>query len=143
MGREAELEQLREALNGTLAGRGGLLLLVGEPGIGKTRTAGARGLRAGPRRQRAPGTLARGRGRAGVLAVGAAIRSYVREADPVALAWELRPGAGDVAHLVPEVRERLGDVAEAPALDSDEARSGSSTRSPPSSWALRGRGRSW
>lgn len=38
VGRERELERLRTALDGALAGRGSLVMLVGEPGIGKTRT---------------------------------------------------------------------------------------------------------
>src|SRR5918996_1096436 len=42
VGRERELERLREAVDGGLAGRGSLQLLVGEPGIGKTRAADAR-----------------------------------------------------------------------------------------------------
>jgi eukaryotic-like serine/threonine-protein kinase len=123
VGREAELEQLRDALNGTLAGRGGLLLLVGEPGIGKTRTAEELATYAQVRGANVHwGRSHEGEGAPAYWPWAQAIRSYVREADPVALAWELGQGAGDVAHLVPEVRERLGDVSEAPALDSDEAR---------------------
>jgi hypothetical protein len=38
-GRERELDQLRAALRDAQAGRGALVLLVGEPGIGKTRLA--------------------------------------------------------------------------------------------------------
>ena len=123
VGREAELEQLREALNGTLAGRGGLLLLVGEPGIGKTRTAEELATYARVRGANVHwGRSHEGEGAPAYWPWAQAIRSYVREADPVALAWELGQGAGEVAHLVPEVRERLQDVSEAPALDSDEAR---------------------
>ena len=39
MGRERELGELNKALEDTLAGQGRLLMLAGEPGIGKTRTA--------------------------------------------------------------------------------------------------------
>src|SRR5919204_5354868 len=39
VGREREVERLREGLEDALAGRGRLQMLVGEPGIGKTRTA--------------------------------------------------------------------------------------------------------
>jgi serine/threonine protein kinase len=39
VGREPELTQARDCLDAALSGRGQLLLLVGEPGIGKTRTA--------------------------------------------------------------------------------------------------------
>jgi predicted ATP-dependent serine protease len=39
VGRHAEMGVLQAALEDTLAGRGRLVMLVGEPGIGKTRTA--------------------------------------------------------------------------------------------------------
>jgi class 3 adenylate cyclase/tetratricopeptide (TPR) repeat protein len=38
VGREAELDRLRKAFDEAVSGRGGLVMLVGEPGIGKTRT---------------------------------------------------------------------------------------------------------
>ena len=39
VGREKELEKLRSAFDDAFAGRGSVVMLVGEPGIGKTRTA--------------------------------------------------------------------------------------------------------
>ncbi len=39
VGREPELERLRAAFDEAFAGRGSLVMVVGEPGIGKTRTA--------------------------------------------------------------------------------------------------------
>ena len=39
VGREREIADLTAALDGAIAGRGRLVMLVGEPGIGKTRTA--------------------------------------------------------------------------------------------------------
>ena len=39
VGREREFAELSSALEGTLGGRGQLVMLVGEPGIGKTRLA--------------------------------------------------------------------------------------------------------
>src|SRR3954449_751325 len=41
VGREHELAELEAALDGALAGRGGLVVLTGEPGIGKTALARA------------------------------------------------------------------------------------------------------
>jgi predicted ATPase/class 3 adenylate cyclase len=38
VGRESELERLRKAFDNAVSGHGGLVMLVGEPGIGKTRT---------------------------------------------------------------------------------------------------------
>ena len=39
VGRQREMAALEAALEEALAGRGKLVMLVGEPGIGKTRTA--------------------------------------------------------------------------------------------------------
>src|SRR5262245_32107322 len=39
VGRDAELAEIRAALDRAAAGQGGLVLLAGEPGIGKTRLA--------------------------------------------------------------------------------------------------------
>src|SRR4051812_18844343 len=39
VGREREMERLLSSLEDALSGRGGVVMLVGEPGIGKTRTA--------------------------------------------------------------------------------------------------------
>ena len=39
VGRKREVEELRAGLNDAMAGRGGLFMLSGEPGIGKTRLA--------------------------------------------------------------------------------------------------------
>ena len=123
VGRERELEDLRDGLEEALGGRGRLLLLVGEPGIGKTRTAEELATYARVRGAKVHwGRSHEGEGAPAYWPWAQAIRSYVREADPVALAWELGQGAGDVAQLVPDVRDRLGDVPEPPALDPDEAR---------------------
>jgi DNA-binding SARP family transcriptional activator len=54
VGRERELDELSGCLEDAFAGRGRLLLLEGEPGIGKSRLAGAhpRGLRSNAARPR-------------------------------------------------------------------------------------------
>src|SRR4029453_12476210 len=49
VGRQAELATLQAALEDVLAGRGRLVMLVGQPGIGKTPTA--RGVGALPKRR--------------------------------------------------------------------------------------------
>ena len=46
-----------------------------------------------------------------------ALRTYVRDADPVGLRWELGSRAADVAQIVPELAERLGDLGEPPDMD--------------------------
>ena len=123
VGRERELADLKDALEEALGGRGRLVLLVGEPGIGKTRTAEELATYARVRGAKVHwGHSHEDESSPAYWPWVQAMRSYVREADPVALAWELGQGAGDVAQLVPEVRERLGDVPDPPELDPDEAR---------------------
>jgi class 3 adenylate cyclase/Flp pilus assembly protein TadD len=52
-----------------------------------------------------------------------ALRSYVRESDPIALGWEVGAGGPEIAQLVPELGERLGiEAAAAPAAEGEEGR---------------------
>ena len=82
--------ELRGVLEDALAGRGRLLLLVGEPGIGKTRTAEELATYARVRGARVLwGRCYEGEGAARLLALGEALRGYVRDADPVGLRWQL------------------------------------------------------
>src|SRR5262249_1364903 len=122
VGRERELETLREAVDGALNGRGSLQLLAGEPGIGKTRAAEE--LAPSARVSGARVYWGRCREDEGAPAYWPwvqAIRSYARDADPVALAWQLGAGAAEVAQLIPEVAEKL-DIEPATGSDSEEAR---------------------
>ena len=121
VGREAELEELRGAADETLAGRGRLVLIAGEPGIGKTRTAEELATYAQVRGANVHwGRCHEDDGAPAYWPWMQVIRSYVREADPVALAWEMGSGAADIARVVPEVAERVGEVS-APGEADDEA----------------------
>jgi eukaryotic-like serine/threonine-protein kinase len=122
VGRERELEQLREAVDGALAGRGSLQLLVGEPGIGKTRAAEEVATYAQLSGARVYwGRCREDEGAPAYWPWVQAIRSYARDADPVALAWQLGAAAAEVAQLIPEVAEKL-DVEPATGGDTEEAR---------------------
>ncbi len=122
VGREGELERMREAVDATSAARGRLLLLVGEPGIGKTRAAQDLTTYAQLRGARVHwGRCREDDGAPAYWPWVQAIRDYVRRVDPVALAWQLGAGAAEVAQLVPEVAERV-DVEPAAGGDSEEAR---------------------
>jgi class 3 adenylate cyclase len=122
VGRERELEQMREAVDGALEGRGRLLLVTGEPGIGKTRTTEELTTYAKVHGSHVHwGRCREDEGAPAYWPWMQAIRSYAREADPVALAWQMGGGAAEIAQLVPEIAERL-DIEPASGGDSEEAR---------------------
>jgi class 3 adenylate cyclase len=122
VGREHELDRLREAVDAALSGRGSLQLLVGEPGIGKTRAAEELATFARVSGARVYwGRCREDEGAPAYWPWVQAVRSYARDADPVALAWQLGGGAAEVAQLIPEVAEKL-DIEPAKGSDSEEAR---------------------
>jgi class 3 adenylate cyclase len=119
VGRENELAELRTCADEALAGRGRLLLLAGEPGIGKTRTSEEIATYARVRGAKVHwGRCHEGEGAPAYWPWVQVIRSYAREADPVALAWELGAGGPEIARIVPELAERTGEAAE--PIDEDE-----------------------
>jgi DNA-binding SARP family transcriptional activator/tetratricopeptide (TPR) repeat protein len=119
VGREQELGRLRDALDGALSRSGRLVMLSGEPGIGKTRMAIE--LAGYAEEQGARVLWGRCYEREGAPPYWPwlqAIRAYVGGRDLGALRSELGSQAATVAEIVPEVRERLSDL-EPPAVPSD------------------------
>jgi eukaryotic-like serine/threonine-protein kinase len=123
VGREPELAELLGGLDHACAGRGRLFLLVGEPGIGKSRLAEE--------------LLAHARARGARVLVGRcweaggapaywpwvqALRSYVRETGAAGLHSQLGAGAADLAQIIPELRRRSPDLPEPSSRESDGAR---------------------
>jgi len=123
VGRAAELTKLTHHLQEACAGRGGLVLLAGEPGIGKTRlteefTESASELGA---------LVLAGRCYEGEWAppygpFAEAIAAYTRAAEPEQLRQDLGLGAPPIARLVAAIRERLPDIPEAAPLQPNEER---------------------
>jgi DNA-binding NarL/FixJ family response regulator len=124
VGREHELAALGAALEQTLGGQGQIVVLAGEPGIGKTRTAQV---------------LARYAEQCDVRVLwgrcyeepGAppywpwlqVIRAYAETQDDERLRAILGPGASDLAEIVPELAQRLPDLPPAPrSADATQAR---------------------
>jgi len=123
VGRENELEQLRSGIDKVLSGQGRLLFLVGEPGIGKTRTSEELATYGGLRGARVLwGRCYEGEGAPTYWPWLQIVRSYVKDRDPSALLAEMGGGASVIAEVVPEVRERLPGLQPAPALGPEEAR---------------------
>lgn len=123
VGRERELGELSAGLDDAIVGRGRLFLLVGEPGIGKSRLAEE--------------IARRGRSRGARVLVGRcweaggapaywpwveSLRAYIRDLPPARLVEEVGGGAADLAQLLPELHERLSDLPELAPLDPESAR---------------------
>ncbi|MCI0777509.1 MAG: protein kinase, partial [Chloroflexi bacterium] len=122
IGRREEMEQLKAALENALSGRGSVVMLVGEPGIGKTRLAQEFGVYASLRGAQAlSGSCFEGEA-APYRPFVEAFRQYVSRRTDLELRHELGQGAPEVAKLVSEIRQRLPDIPEAPALEPEAER---------------------
>jgi DNA-binding SARP family transcriptional activator len=112
VGRESELGSLEEALDDVRAGKRRIVLLAGEPGIGKTRLAVEFALRA----HEQGASVLYGRAFEETIVsyepFVAALRHYVVASPVEALRAQLGRGGGELARLVPDLRERVPDLPE-------------------------------
>jgi DNA-binding SARP family transcriptional activator len=123
VGRERELEILRAGLEDSLAGHGGLYLLVGEPGIGKSRLAEELANHARSRRaQVLVGRCWEAGGAPAYWPWIQSLRAYIHDADSDALQAQLGMGAADLAQLLPELRELFPKLPRTVAPESEGAR---------------------
>jgi tetratricopeptide (TPR) repeat protein len=123
VGREPELKQLQNAFDSAMSGQGALMMVMGEPGIGKTalteQLATYVTLRGG--RTLVGHCYEEGSLSLPYLAFVEAMRSYVLSREIKDLREELGTGAADVARIVSEIRERL-KVKPRPQKDPEEER---------------------
>jgi tetratricopeptide (TPR) repeat protein len=123
VGRGREMDQLDAALTGALAGRGRLVVVTGEPGIGKTALARAFVERAAERgAARAWGTCWEGGGAPAYWPWVQIARALLRREDVAAVRADLGNAAPWIAGLLPELAGELGPPAEPSDLNADQVR---------------------
>lgn len=123
VGRERELAFLAERLAGARQGGGGVVLLAGEPGIGKTRlldeaaqlsiTAGATVLRGGASNLE---------GMPPYLPFLEALGGHARVVPESVLRQQVGGGGSVLAVILPELNQRLGELPSTYALPHEQAR---------------------
>ena len=122
VGREAELRQLQSGFDGAMSGQGSLVMVVGEPGIGKTALCEQLStyvtLRGG--KTLVGHCYEEGSMSLPYLAFVEALRSYVLTRDVKDLRKELGTGAADIARIVSEIRERLKVKLQPPGNPEEE-----------------------
>jgi hypothetical protein len=123
VGRVEEMAALRAAVDGSFGGQPALVMVAGEPGIGKTRLVEEAAVYARLR----GGQVLWGRCYEGEAATPyspfvEAIRDYVTTHSDETLKSELGDGASDVAKLVSEIRKRIPDLPPAPDAEPNQER---------------------
>ncbi len=123
VGRSSELENLRAAADEALSGRTRVVMVVGEPGIGKTRTVEELGVYAKVRgAQVLWGHSYEGEIGVPFLPFVEALRGFVRELSDDGHLLDPAAGCAEVATLIPELREKYPQLAQLPPLDGDAER---------------------
>jgi AAA ATPase domain len=123
VGRERELSQGLAILDDVVAGLGRLLLVAGEPGIGKSRMAEELATRARERGvQVVWGRCWEAGGAPAYWPWVQSLRSLIRQLDAEQLRAMLGAGVVDIAQLLPELQGTLGDLPGRYELDPDAAR---------------------
>jgi predicted ATPase len=124
VGRQQEMDQLKAALEDVSSGQGQLVMLAGEPGIGKSRT-----LQEFADYAREGGALPlwglcyENPGAPPYWPWVQVLRSYTLERDAETLYQDMGRGAPDIAEIVPEVREQLPGLPTPAAVgDPEQAR---------------------
>jgi hypothetical protein len=123
VGRQAELQQLKAAFEVAASGQGALMLLVGEPGIGKTALCEqlCRFVSASGGRPLVGHCYEEGSFRRPYQPFVEAFGAYASGSDSDILTADLGSGATDLARIVPALIEQL-DLAPRPPGDAEEDR---------------------
>ena len=123
VGRQREMETLTAALGDSLTGRGRMVMLAGEPGIGKTRTVQellpyAESLGA----EIWWGSCHEQQGAPPYWPWIQPIRSYMQRTDSEFLGIQMGSGAAYISEVILEVRDRFHGLDPVPSLEPEQAR---------------------
>ncbi len=122
VGRETERQILAEKLSQAREGHGSLVLIGGEPGVGKTRLAEetlSAGRREGMLHFKGHAYEEQG---APFIPTIEILEDLVRQVRPVDLRRQLGDSAAEIARLLPELRRRFPDIPEPADLPPDQQR---------------------
>lgn len=123
IGRESELTTLRGALERAEGGRGQIALLVGEPGIGKTRTANVIADEAkGAGAQVLWGTCYEWEGAPPYWPWLQVLRSIIDSLDDDRLRTLIGTNAPVIRQVLPELGERIPELQPPPTMEPEQAR---------------------
>jgi DNA-binding SARP family transcriptional activator len=123
VGRARELEALEDGLEAAIAGHGRVFLLVGEPGIGKSRLAEELVQQAHTRGVRVVvGRCWEAGGAPAYWPWVQSLRALAEETESEVLRRQLGPRARELTQLLPELRERFPDLPLPTELESESAR---------------------
>ena len=122
VGRQREMDNLKSIFEEVLSGKGRMVTLVGDPGIGKTRTAQEVATYAGMRgAQVLWGRSYESGGAPPYWPWVQVIRSHVAATEPDALRNQMGSTASVIAEIVPDVKQKLPDLAPASPVDDPES----------------------
>lgn len=120
VGRVRELRELHDAFDRAACGHGAVLLVLGDPGVGKTRLAAALAEHAAAAGARVIWTRGWGRAAPAYWPWVEVVRGLAQEIDGETLRRALGSGADQLLRLAPELAERLPD-AQAPPRETDHS----------------------
>jgi class 3 adenylate cyclase len=123
VGRTAELDVLHRAVDDALSGEMRLAMVVGEPGIGKTRTVEELGVYASLRGASVLwGHCYEGEIGVAYLPFVDALRTFVRDVSDDGTLLDPAAGGAEVATIVPDLRSRYPQIPVLPTLEGDAER---------------------
>jgi DNA-binding SARP family transcriptional activator len=118
VGRDAQLAVLDATLTGAAAGRGRLVMVAGEPGIGKTRLAEEVAVHAAAQGLRVVwGRCYEGEGAPAFWPWVQVVRELLTDVTPGDLAGVLGPSGGELSQLLPELKELVPGLDPPPVVD--------------------------